>query len=147
MKSLFLSKTNQKPVKIAKEDFSFELKTPQTPEGYGQLPLDILENESEILIAAPLAGVNIEEAEIVVNENILTVKGKRYVDYAKMGFNPKDAHIQECFWGNFSRSVILPANVDKEKIDASEKNQILYIKIPKKSAINMRIVHIKPRND
>ena len=115
----------------------------QSPEGFGQLPIDILENEKEILVITPIAGVDLDKTEVIVTNDVLTIRGERQTDLSDFEFKKRDYYVQECFWGRFSRSVILPANVDSQKIEATQKDHVLYIRIPKKSAIQMRIVKIK----
>jgi len=115
------------------------------PSGFGQLPVDVLENEKEILVTAPLAGVNLDNAEVVINNDVLTIRGKREMDSESYGFKRKDYFVQECFWGEFSRSVILPPNADAQGIEATQKNHILYIRIPKRLNLQMRIVKIKSK--
>ena len=118
-------------------------KLSQSPEGFGQLPIDILENEKEILIITPIAGVDLDKTEIVVTNDVLTIRGERQTDLSQFNFKKREYYVQECFWGRFSRSVILPAHVDTSKIEATQKDYVLYVRIPKKSAITMRIVKIK----
>jgi len=115
----------------------------QSPEGFGQLPIDILENEKEILIITPISGVDLDKTDIIVTNDVLTIRGERQTDLSEFNFKKRDYYIQECFWGRFQRSVILPANVDPNRIEAKQKDHVLYIRIPKKSAIQMRIVRIK----
>ena len=115
----------------------------QSPEGFGQLPIDILENEKEILVMTPIAGVDLDQTEIIITNDVLTIRGERQTDLSGFEFKKRDYYVQECFWGRFSRSVILPANVDSNKIEAFQRDHVLYIRIPKKSAIQMRIVKIK----
>lgn len=115
----------------------------QSPEGFGQLPIDILENEKEILVITPIAGVDLDKTEVIITNDVLTIRGERQTDLSDFEFKKRDYYVQECFWGRFSRSVILPANVNSQKIEATQKDHVLYIRIPKKSAIQMRIVKIK----
>ena len=96
----------------------------QSPEGFGQLPIDILENEKEILVITPIAGVDLDKTEIVVTNDVLTIRGERQTDLSKFEFKKRDYYVQECFWGRFSRSVILPANVDGQKIEATQKDHV-----------------------
>jgi len=118
-------------------------KLDHSPQGFGQLPIDILENEKEILIITPIAGVDLDKTEIIVTNDVLTIRGERQTDLSEFDFKKRDYYVQECFWGRFSRSVILPANVDGQRIEATQKDHVLYIKIPKQTSIRMRIVKIK----
>jgi len=115
----------------------------QSPQGFGQLPIDILENEKEILVITPISGVDLDKTEIIITNDVLTIRGERQTDLSNFSFKKRDYYVQECFWGRFSRSVILPANADSQKIEAFQKDYVLYIRIPKRSAITMRIVKIK----
>lgn len=114
-------------------------------EDVGTLPLDIIENEKEILIITPMAGVDIDQTEIIINEDLLTVQGQRLME-EKLGFVKNgEYYIQECHWGPFKRSVILPEEAEVQNIEASEKHHLLYIRIPKKPNVNLRIVKIKSK--
>ena len=141
MKTIFSTKEVPRTIKIGKE--TEEQMPTESPSGYGQLPVDVLENDNEILIVAPLAGVDLDQAEVVINNDVLTIRGRREMDNEEYGFKRKDYYVQECFWGEFSRSVVLPANADTNTIEATQKNHILYIRIPKRMNLQMRIVKIK----
>lgn len=144
MKSIPLKSISQTPIRIPNELSTAEnVDLSQSPEGFGKLPIDILENETEILVITPIAGVDLDNTEIVVTNDVLTIRGERQTDLSDFSFKKRDYYVQECFWGRFSRSIILPANVDPQRIEATQKNHVLYVKIPKRSAIRMRIVRIK----
>ncbi|MDH5597318.1 MAG: Hsp20/alpha crystallin family protein [Candidatus Peregrinibacteria bacterium] len=145
MKTPFATKvTQEKTVRIGKP---VEIKEPElsVPDSFGQLPVDVLENKTEIRVVAPLAGVEIDEVEILINNDVLTIKGKRELDSEVTELKGVDYYAQECFWGEFSRSIILPPHADTDQIEATQKNHILYIRIPKKPAISMRIVKIRKK--
>jgi len=141
-KTIFNKKAAARTIQLSSEEGATDATS--TP-GYGQLPIDILESKNEIMIVAPLAGVDIDNTEVVINEDLLTIRGKREPGSEINRFNGKEYFLQECFWGEFSRSVILPPNVDMHNIDASQENHILYIRVPKKPNIQMRIVKIKSK--
>jgi len=149
MKTLFVNKSKTKPVSFTK-DFKPVLEDSETiqfkdDENTTKLPVDILENNKEILIITPLAGVDLSDAEIVINEDILTIRGKRVLDDDILSLSNFKYFSQECYWGEFERSVILPPNVDSQLIDATQYNQILYIRIPKRLNLKMRIIKIKSK--
>ena len=111
----------------------------------GQLALDVFQTEDEIVVVAPVAGVKKENLSISINrtddrDEVLTIKGRRDFQF-KAG--TADYFTQECFWGSFSRSVILPDYVDTSAIKASFKNGIATIRIPKTENIKMRNITIK----
>lgn len=145
MKTPFATKiTPAKTIKIGAEPEKEEKQVSQ-PDGFGQLPVDVLENKDEIRVIAPLAGVDIDEVQIVINEDVLTIKGTRVIDEEVTRLKGVDYYAQECYWGDFLRSVILPAHADTSQIEATQKNHILYIRIPKKPSISMRIVKIQSK--
>jgi len=151
MKTPFVTKiTGAKTIKIGAEasataDKPAEDPSISSPDSFGQLPVDVFENKDEIRVVAPLAGVDIDEVEIVINNDVLTIKGQRELDAEVTALKGVDYYAQECFWGEFSRSIILPLHADTAQIEASQKNHILYIRIPKKPSVNMRIVKIKSK--
>jgi len=144
MKSSLMTATGQAhTIRIGNnEEVEYDI---STPENVGQLPLDVLENKQEIRIIAPLAGVETDEVEIVISGDVLTIKGERMLDPEVTGLKGVDTYVQECYWGPFSRSIILPLHADTSQINASEKNHILYISIPKKPTVQMRIVKIQSK--
>ena len=144
MSQISIKKQLNIPIPASKEvDQADSSQLSQSPEGFGQLPIDILENEKEILVITPIAGVDLDKTEIIITNDVLTIRGERQTDLNNFSFKKHDYYVQECFWGRFSRSVILPTNLDAQKIEAKQKDHVLYIRIPKRSAIQMRIVKIK----
>ncbi len=125
----------QKTAELINESFQ----TPDENEKEGQLSIDVYQTKQEIVIIAPVAGVPAEELYITVDEDILSIKGRRKTDVI-----PEKLYCtKECFWGKFSRSIILPENTDKSKIKATFKNAILKITIPKTELVRTRIVKIR----
>jgi HSP20 family protein len=106
----------------------------------GQLALDIYQTATHLVILAPIAGVKLTDLHVAVTEDILSIKGARFLDF---NIPPEDYLTQECFWGDFSRSIVLPAAVDSSKINASFKDGILKITIPKTESIKTKVVRIK----
>ena len=105
----------------------------------GQLSLDIIQTKSEIIIIAPIAGTSIKEVNITVTDDILTIKGERL---SPVETDEKNYLTKECFWGKFSRSIVLPKNINTKEISATSINNILEIKIPKLSEEKTKVVKI-----
>lgn len=97
----------------------------------GQVALDILDLEESILVFAPLAGIELEAIDIGVTRNILTISGER--SRPNMYAKTSRLLVSECFYGPFSRSIILPENLAFNKISATMENNLLSIEIPKLS--------------
>jgi HSP20 family protein len=93
----------------------------------GQLAIDVYQTENDLVIQSAIAGVKPENLDISMERDIITIKGSREKLFEENG----DYFIQECFWGPFSREVILPSEVDPQRAVAEMKNNILTIRIPK----------------
>lgn len=107
----------------------------------GQLSIDVLQNEHEIAIISSIAGVRKEDIHIILDEDTMTIKGERLFPIKDK--NDYSAVTEECFWGRFSRSIILPKSIDKTGITASFKNNILIISIPKIDEVKSRIIRVE----
>lgn len=106
----------------------------------GQLALDIYQTDDEIVILSAIAGVSEDDLNISVTDEVLTIKGKRHLENK---VNEQDYLTKECFWGDFSRSIVLPASADSSKIAASFKNGILKITIPRTEKLQTKVIRIK----
>jgi len=100
---------------------------PEEP-GEAQLTVDVYQNENEIVIRALVAGVRPEDLDIAITRDMVTISGKR-VEQKEVGED--DYVYRELFWGAFSRTIVLPAEVDVDAAEASEKHGLLAIKLPK----------------
>jgi len=94
----------------------------------GQLTVDVYQDKDNIIVQSTVAGVDPDDLEINITSESITIHGRRE---RKETIEEKDYFYQECFWGRFSRSIILPAEVDSEKSVASLKNGVLTVKMPK----------------
>ena len=97
----------------------------------GQLAVDVYQTGDEIVIKATIAGAEPEDIDVFMSNDMLTVRGKRHRDETVA---KSDYLYRECYWGAFSRSIILPVEVNADKIEASMKNGVLTIKLPKAGA-------------
>ena len=94
----------------------------------GQLTIDVYQTDSDIVIKSTIAGVKPEDLDVTINNDMVSIRGerKREEDVPEENY-----YYQECYWGAFSRSVILPVDVVSEKSEASMKNGILTVHLPK----------------
>lgn len=106
-----------------------------------KLSIDIYQDEANLYVVAPIAGVKPETLEISLDKDVLTIRGQRGQEFSEAG---KNYVYQECYWGRFSRSVVLPAPVDGQSVEASLKDSVLKITLPKISEIQK--VNIKVKN-
>ncbi|PKL37073.1 hypothetical protein CVV38_04280 [Candidatus Peregrinibacteria bacterium HGW-Peregrinibacteria-1] len=108
----------------------------------GQLAVDVYSNEKEIVIIAPIAGVSEEDINLTINEEILVIRGDRQIPILNQ--NPENKPVtSECFWGPFSRAIVLPEYTEINKIEASFKKNILIITIPKNQQPQSRTIKIQ----
>jgi len=106
----------------------------------GQLSVDVFQSPNEITIVAPIAGVDPSDISITITDDVITIKGERTHNTT---LKKDDCFIQECFWGSFSRSVVLPADVDTSAIAAECNNNVLVVTIPRIERIRTRVVKVK----
>lgn len=102
----------------------------------GQLAVDVYQTDTDFCIQAPIAGVNQENLDIAIENEMLIIKGEREEPNQD---KEKKYFYQECYWGPFSREIILPEDIDPEKIKASLKGGILLVTIPKTQAIKKKV--------
>jgi len=94
----------------------------------GQLTIDVYQTPSEIVIKTMVAGVKPEDLDISITRDMVTIKGKRETErFVK----DEDYFHQELYWGSFSRTIMLPSEVEVEEADAMEKHGLLIIRLPK----------------
>lgn len=110
------------------EDWIGENFIEETP--VGQIALDVLENHESIYILAPVAGIELGDIDISVNETTLTIS---WIRNKPQEFYEHEMQVknEECFWGKFLRNVILPENMDFSSVKAVMENNLLVIHIPK----------------
>ncbi|OGY62861.1 MAG: hypothetical protein A2745_01365 [Candidatus Harrisonbacteria bacterium RIFCSPHIGHO2_01_FULL_44_13] len=109
-------------------------------EGDGQLAIDVHQTPNEIVIESAIAGVNPEDLDISITSESVTIRGRRE---REKKVREEDYFYQECYWGKFSRSVILPQEIDPEKTQASIKNGVLTIRLPKLNRQKSRKLKVK----
>jgi len=106
----------------------------------GQLSIDVYETEKNIIIKSTIAGVKPEDLDISINNDMLTIRGERKNDQE---VREEDYLYRECFWGYFSRSIILPTEVNTKNIDAVLENGILTVTLEKLEDPNDVSVRVK----
>ncbi len=109
-------------------------------DGEGQLTIDVYQNDNEVIIKSTIAGVKPEDLDVSINNDMVTIRGERKQEEE---ITEENYYYQECYWGNFSRSVILPVDVLADKIEASMKNGILTIKMPKADNTKAKKIQVR----
>jgi HSP20 family protein len=93
-----------------------------------KLAIDISQDEKNLFVIAPLAGANPNALEVILEKDVLTIRGERSACAEETQNN---CLYRECYWGKFSRSIILPAPVQEKGITAHLTNGVLKITLPK----------------
>lgn len=109
------------------------------PGGEGILTVDVYQTETDIIIKSTIAGVSDKDLDVSVTNEMVTIKGTRVLeDKVRSG-----GYIhQELYWGAFSRSIILPEEVDADAAKATLKNGILTLQLPKLSRLKTKRVKV-----
>ena len=102
--------------------------------------VDVSETDQYFQISAEVPGVNKEDVKINVEDGVLTIHGERKVEKEESNLK---MHRTERFYGSFSRSFSLPANVDENKIEASFKDGLLNLQIPKTEEAKPKAIEVK----
>jgi len=94
----------------------------------GQLAIDVFQTDKKIVVKSTLAGVKPEDLKVSLHHDLLTIKGQRHT---KEEIKEEDYLYRECYWGSFSRSIILPAEVDSKRVEAELENGVLTVTLYK----------------
>lgn len=138
-RSFFERLTGTISLKDRSADFEEEVVLDQTPSNSfgqwekeedpeGELAVDVYQTNDAIVIQAMVAGVASDELSVSVTREMVVIKGKRE---APKGVATENYFYQELYWGAFSRTILLPAEVETEDVEATEKHGLLTIKLPK----------------
>lgn len=106
----------------------------------GELAVDVYQTNDSIVIQAMVAGVASDELSVSVTREMITIKGKRE---APKNVSQENYFYQELYWGAFSRTILLPAEVETEEVEATEKHGLLTIKLPKIDKERKQTIKIK----
>lgn len=93
-----------------------------------ELTVDVYQTPTDIILQTMVAGVKPENLELTITRDMITIKGKREEN---RNIDDENYFIKELYWGKFSRTVLLPQEVEPEEVEATEKHGLLTIKIQK----------------
>jgi len=126
------SETKQKELKKIKSE---ELNKNSLPRNWieeeeeeGELLVDVYQEGNNVVIRSTVAGVRPEDIDIDINNDMITIRGKRKESSL---IDEGDYFYKECYWGSFSRSIILPCEVQASKVKAALKDGVLTVVLPK----------------
>lgn len=122
------------------DSYSDEATNETQDEQEGQLTVDVFQDDQNIVIQSTIAGVSPEDLDVSITNDMVTIRGERRQMY---DVDAEDYFYQECYWGPFSRSIILPVEIDADRAEAKIKNGILTIRIPKANTAVTRKLKVK----
>jgi HSP20 family protein len=93
----------------------------------GQLSVDVFRDRDDLVIRSTVAGVKPEDIDISMHGDLLTIRGKRH---SEREVEEQQWFYRECYWGSFSRSIVLPYEVQTDRAKATLKNGVLEVRIP-----------------
>jgi len=106
----------------------------------GQLTIDVHQTDDDIIVQTMVAGVKPENLDIAITRDMVTIKGNR----EKLNtVSEEDYFYKELYWGSFSRTVLLPQEIDPEEAEATERNGLLTLKLPKIDKDKKRNLKVK----
>lgn len=94
----------------------------------GQLMVDVYQTNDHIVVQSMVAGVMPEDLNVSITREMVTISGKRDLP---RGVREEDHFYKELYWGPFSRTILLPQEIEPDGAEALEKNGLLTIKLPK----------------
>lgn len=106
----------------------------------GALNIDMYQTKDNVIIKSTIAGVRPDDIDITVANDMVTISGSRRREEK---ISDDDYFYQECYWGGFSRSVIVPVDIDSEQIEADLKDGILTVVVPKAAKAKTKKVKVK----
>lgn len=130
----------ERKVAIRDEDGATQTITREEEEEEGQLTVDIFDNGNDIVIQSTVAGVKPEDLDLSITNDMITIRGTRT---RHEEVSEENYYYKELYWGTFSRSVILPEEVDSDEAEATIKNGLLTVKLPKKKKDVKQKIHVK----
>lgn len=92
---------------------------------------DVMENSDAIRVTVELPGMTVEDIEVNLENNLLTISGEKQEERAESDRNTR-WHVSERRYGRFTRSFVLPREVDHDAIEARFENGVLDLRIPKR---------------
>ncbi|MCX6808314.1 MAG: Hsp20/alpha crystallin family protein [Candidatus Berkelbacteria bacterium] len=110
-----------------------------TEDAEGQLSIDVFQDNHNIYLIAPIAGVKASDVDITITDEVVSIKGHRQAGHE---IGPERHLTQECYWGPFSRSYVLPIAINADQAKATLKDGLLHIEIPKDEKVKTKIIKV-----
>jgi|SRR3989344_6258313 len=106
----------------------------------GELAVDVYQTNGEIVIQSTIAGVSSDDLDVNIENDVVTISGERRNPNEE---EDKSYFYQECYWGPFSRQIILPEEIDTSRIEASMKDGVFTLRLPKLERQKVRRIKVR----
>jgi len=106
----------------------------------GQLTVDVYQNGNDIILQTMVAGVSPDALSISITRDMVTIKGRRD---APSGISDENYFNRELYWGLFSRTILLPQEIEPEEAEATQRHGLLTLRLPKVDKEKVREVKVK----
>lgn len=127
-----VKKENSQTSKDSQDEYKLKVHTVQEESDEleeGELTVDIYDDDDAIVVLSTVAGVDKDNIDVTITGDTVEIRGTRL---PLVNIPENKYYYKELFWGNFYRSIILPEEIDPEKVEAHLKNGLLAIRLPKK---------------
>ena len=105
----------------------------------GQLAIDVFQTEQDLIIQTAIAGIKPGKLEVTVERDIVAIRGIREKPSKEEG----DYFTKECYWGPFAREIIVPVEIDPDRVEAIMQEGVLTVRMPKILREKKRIITVK----
>jgi HSP20 family protein len=122
------------------EETSYSPEPEEPTESEGQLGVDVYETPQSIIIKAMIAGVRPESLDISLSREMVTIRGHRE---AVEHIHEDDYFLRELYWGSFSRTIVLPQEIEMDEAEALEEHGLLTLTLPKIDKEKQRTLYVK----
>ncbi len=125
---------------VSRSSQAVQRSIPEDDTSEGQLPVDVYQTASDIIIRAFVAGVRPDELNVSISRDMVVIEGSRE---ERTQVSESDYFTRELFWGNFTRTILLPQEADVENSSAVAKDGLLTIILPRHDKARQTKVKVK----
>jgi HSP20 family protein len=121
-------KERRVPIKEERKNAKESKWAEEIEEEDGQLTVDVYQTPDDVIVKTITAGVKPDDLDITITRDMITIRGHREESHE---ITDEDYFTRELYWGSFSRTILLPQEIDVEGAEAAEKHGLLTLKLPK----------------
>jgi HSP20 family molecular chaperone IbpA len=138
----FMTITRWEPSADLFRPFFEDLMSPSNRLGMRSIDTDVIETEGEIRVVCEMPGMRPDDIDVELENNVLTLRGEKHEERSDENGDDASYHLRERRWGRFTRSFVLPREVEQDRIRADYADGILTVTIPKSEKARRRRIEI-----